>query len=108
MKKVVIYCIQMDENGIIRYLETVQDEKDSKTLLWEKETLIKWLNHQKSININVNLITLNKTRVELIKNKYFRTDGDQNAENDLLDLDPCNGIPKMTDEIKRNLLNDTK
>lgn len=88
---VIINCISVNsENIIINLGVTFKDENESFDVDITKEKLIKTIRKiELSDKVKILIKTKKGTKVEIINNKYFRTDGDKNKNNDLLDCDKC-------------------
>lgn len=97
MKKLVITCYEV-KNGVITHIGyNITNEinesitKDKKL----KEDLISLINKENFISIT----TIKGTKVNIVKNKYLRTDADKNKNNDLLDCPECPPSTSLSSKI---------
>lgn len=57
--------------------------------IFSKSKLIEFIGSLKDSGNEVSIRTVEGVEVDIIDNRYFRTDGDTNDKNDLLDLPSC-------------------
>jgi len=98
MERLIFKCTILNEDGIIEQIgvydeNAVLSDGTGKMhyKVREKQELIDVINELKNSKdaVEFEMMTSDGTEVILVDNKYFRTDGDKNKSNDLLDLNNC-------------------
>lgn len=100
----LIYCIETDKNGIITNLGWAYEESDNvegkNPNEYNNTTKEEFIKQSKSNKLENKIRTTKNENVSIISDKYLRTDGDNNENNDMLDLDSC-------DDFILDIMNDT-
>lgn len=87
---VTLTCVTLDNKGTITMVGNTITGNESIQNPCTKGKLIEYIrNYEKSTNTEAIIVTPDKTKVHIISDKWFRTDGDQTKENDLVKLDKC-------------------
>ena len=86
-------CIQLNEKGVIEYIKInlAANGEDEGTSVISKSDLIEKIKDINSMTYvkELKLQTFEGKSINVVDDKYFRTDGDTNEKNDLLDLPIC-------------------
>ena len=90
----ILTSIKKDSNGVISHIEFklcgLSGVLSKKELIEFVNTLEDVASDDKNksvdVKVNVNIQTCGGKKVTIVANKFLRTDGDKNHENDLLDL----------------------
>ena len=82
--KVIINCIEKDSKGVI---DKIGSSISPSPLT--KDSFIKTIRNAEKNSQKVDIETSKGTKVEIIKDKYLRTDGDKTKDDDLLNMPIC-------------------
>lgn len=96
MEKLIFKCTILNDEGVIEKIgvydeNSILDDASGSMhyKVRDKQELIDVIQTLSESEIGFEMVTDDGTEVILVDEKYFRTDGDKNQENDLLDLMDC-------------------
>lgn len=96
INKLLFKCVILNDENVIQYVgiwdvNGIMSDNNGKLhyKVREKQDAIDKINQLIENNILFEMVTDDNTQVIIVDNKYFRTDGDKNKKNDLLDLLSC-------------------
>lgn len=91
-----IHEITLNENKSINTISVLSDFADDGVPCFEithKESFIEKVRELEGYGFTVSIYTSKKVKVQIVDDRYLRTEGDSDDKNDLLDLP----VAKMTD-----------